>query len=153
MRPTSSRFQQRVAEWHALMKLTIGEDIRIRDAELRASVVVEEVLELAAALVGAKRAADIVLREMHKMVAKGPHQPSIVQVADAIADGHVVLSGTSVVCGIDEAPVFAEVMQANFKKYGGPMREDGKQLKPPGWQPPDIEAVLLAQGWDGETDR
>ena len=28
-------------------------------------------------------------------------------------------------------------------KVGGPIREDGKRLKPEGWEPPNITKVLL----------
>jgi hypothetical protein len=30
-------------------------------------------------------------------------------------------------------------------KVGGPVRPDGKKLKPEGWQPPDIAGILRAQ--------
>ena len=30
-------------------------------------------------------------------------------------------------------------------KAGGPLREDGKRLKPPGWTPPDIAGVLAGR--------
>jgi predicted HAD superfamily Cof-like phosphohydrolase len=36
------------------------------------------------------------------------------------------------------------VHRANLAKAGGPRRADGKLLKPPGWQPADVTAVLKA---------
>lgn len=51
--------------------------------------------------------------------------------------------------GIDLRPVWSEVHAANMRKTTGPVREDGKRLKPEGWQPPDIAGVLRAQGWQG----
>lgn len=66
--------------------------------------------------------------------------------ADGIADSIVVLVGTAVVCGIDMVPIWNEVMRTNFAKAGGPLREDGKRLKPEGWTPPDIHALLIEQG-------
>lgn len=69
----------------------------------------------------------------------------IVQVADALADLLYVVYGAAVAWGINIDPVFGAVHQANMLKLTGPRRADGKQLKPEGWQPPDIRAVLDAQ--------
>lgn len=38
-------------------------------------------------------------------------------------------------------PFFLEVHRTNMHKLTGPKREDGKQLKPPGWKPPRISAL------------
>jgi len=43
--------------------------------------------------------------------------------------------------GIDLRPFFREVHRTNMLKTTGPVREDGKRLKPEGWQPPRIEAM------------
>ncbi|WP_135228326.1 hypothetical protein [Deinococcus fonticola] len=48
--------------------------------------------------------------------------------------------------GVDADAVFAEVHRANLSKTTGPKRADGKQLKPQGWQPADVRAVLESQG-------
>ena len=53
-----------------------------------------------------------------------------------------VTYGAILACGIDPDPVFAEVHRANLSKAGGPTREDGKVLKPPGWQPADVRSVI-----------
>ena len=50
---------------------------------------------------------------------------------------------------IDVRPVFEAVHAANMAKVGGGVREDGKVLKPPGWQPPDVEAIIEAQQRSG----
>lgn len=44
--------------------------------------------------------------------------------------------------GLDLFPFYEEVHKTNMAKLGGPKREDGKQLKPPGWQPPRIAEIL-----------
>jgi len=44
--------------------------------------------------------------------------------------------------GIDLMPFYEEVHRTNMAKLGGPKREDGKQLKPPGWEPPRIGEIL-----------
>ena len=61
---------------------------------------------------------------------------------DALCDILYVTYGAAVAMGIDLEPFFAEVQRANMDKLGGPIREDGKQLKPEGWKPPDIEGIL-----------
>lgn len=45
--------------------------------------------------------------------------------------------------GVDLRPFFEEVHRTNMHKLKGPMREDGKQLKPADWKPPRIEALYL----------
>jgi predicted HAD superfamily Cof-like phosphohydrolase/thiol-disulfide isomerase/thioredoxin len=52
-------------------------------------------------------------------------------------------------CGLDLAPFFAEVQRANMAKASGPVRADGKRLKPPDWQAPDLTGVLAAQMTEG----
>lgn len=42
---------------------------------------------------------------------------------------------------VDLEPFWLEVVRANMAKVGGPIREDGKRLKPAGWTPPDHEAI------------
>lgn len=68
-------------------------------------------------------------------------------VADALADIDYVVEGTRLEFGIDGGPVAAEVHRANMMKASGPVRADGKRLKPDGFRPPDVEGVLLSQGW------
>jgi hypothetical protein len=52
--------------------------------------------------------------------------------------------GTAVEFGIDIQPFFDEVHRTNMLKVGGTTREDGKTLKPPGWEPPRIREMLEA---------
>ena len=74
----------------------------------------------------------------------------IAEIAQELADLLYVTYGTAVSLGIDIRPVFAAVHAANMAKVGGVKRADGKVLKPPGWRPPDIRAILEAQGGAGD---
>jgi len=73
-------------------------------------------------------------------------KPNIEAAADAIADLLVVVLGAAVAWGIDISPVFMEVMRSNMTKFeDGYRRNDGKWMKGPSWQPPDIASILAAQ--------
>lgn len=91
-------------------------------------------------------------------------------IADDVADVNYVVNGTGVAMGIDGEAIFEIVHEANMQKLTGPVREDGKQLKPPGWQPPEpvisrhlerqwIDWVgppveqIAGVSWEGEPDR
>ena len=65
-----------------------------------------------------------------------------VEVADALADIDYVVQGAALTFGIPHDAVFDEVHRSNMAKVGGPVRADGKKLKPEGWTPPDIAGVL-----------
>lgn len=62
---------------------------------------------------------------------------------DALCDLLYVTYGAAVAMGIDLEPFYEEVQRANMEKTNGPKREDGKQLKPEGWQPPNHEEVWI----------
>lgn len=79
-------------------------------------------------------------KELNDAIAAG----DLVEVADALADLLYVVHGSAITFGIDIRPIFAEVHASNMRKDGGGSRPDGKILKPPGWQPPNL-APILAQ--------
>lgn len=54
--------------------------------------------------------------------------------------------------GIDLRPFFDEVHRTNMLKAGGPVREDGKKLKPPGWKPPRIADMYAQLKRTGTTE-
>jgi len=71
-------------------------------------------------------------------------------IADGLADLIYVTVGTALEYGIPLDCVWDAVQQANMAKVDPTTgkvrkREDGKVLKPDGWTPPDIAAVLYAQ--------
>lgn len=72
----------------------------------------------------------------------------VVGVADGCADLVVVTLGTAIEYGFDFDAVWNEVHRTNMAKIGGPIREDGKQLKPDGWTPPDIKAIVDPEPYD-----
>lgn len=62
--------------------------------------------------------------------------------ADALADLVWVTIGTAVEAGIPFDAVWCEVRAANMAKAGGTLDATGKLQKPPGWRPPDVEAII-----------
>lgn len=70
----------------------------------------------------------------------------IVGAADALADMVYVIAGAALVLGVPLDDVIEEVHAANMRKLGPDgkpiYREDGKVMKPEGWQPPNIAKVL-----------
>jgi predicted HAD superfamily Cof-like phosphohydrolase len=74
------------------------------------------------------------------------------EVAKELADLFYVLMGTALEFGIDMGPVLTEVHRSNMTKLGPdgkPVYDaHGKVTKGPNYEPPDIERVLQAQGWE-----
>lgn len=77
-----------------------------------------------------------------------PSIPSLPKSADALIDEIYVNVGTLLAMGIDFWPLWEAVQRANMAKVGGPI-VNGKVSKPAGWSPPDIDALLKDQGWEG----
>lgn len=97
---------------------------------LRLSLIAEEVTELTEAVIN----------------------NDLVETADALADLLYVTYGYAITLGIDIDAVFAAVHASNMAKAPGGVvtrREDGKVLKPDGWEPPTeaIKAILVRDGW------
>jgi hypothetical protein len=84
--------------------------------------------------------------------ARDPDWPEMI---DALCDIIYVTMGAACAMGIDLDPFFDEVHRSNMAKVGGPVRDDGKRLKPAGWTPPDIAGVLarVIAGQQEEIDR
>jgi predicted HAD superfamily Cof-like phosphohydrolase len=84
---------------------------------------------------------DLIKEELFELL-RSIARKDVENTADAIADLIYVLIGTAIAFGIDLRPVWEEVQRANMDKYGGKKRCDGKQLKPNGWVPPDINKAV-----------
>lgn len=118
----SYQFEALVREWHRKFNVSIGFAPEIRNAELRASLIEEEARETVDAI----------------------RSGNLVEAIDGMCDLLYVVYGTAVSFGVELEPFFYEVHRSNMAKEGGAVREDGKILKPAGWQPPRIAEMLDA---------
>ena len=73
-----------------------------------------------------------------------------VETLDALIDILVVTIGAIHSMGADGEGAWKEVMATNFAKIGEDgkvrKREDGKVLKPQGWEPPNLKPFLQRKG-------
>lgn len=126
---------------------TVPEEAIVR---LRARLIAEEAFETLRALLPHAHLShlqDLVMRQIDDS-ALSNRWVDMVGLADGCADLDYVVEGTRIAFGIHGVPIANRVHLANMSKLGGPIVE-GKQMKPEGWQPPDIAAALRAQGWTG----
>ena len=69
------------------------------------------------------------------------------EILDALVDILVVTIGAAASMGVDVEAAWNEVMRTNFAKIDPETgkvrkRDDGKVLKPEGWQPPDLKQFI-----------
>ena len=112
--------QRDVEAFHLALDIPVYSSPAIRRPELRAALIEEEARETIEAILAG----------------------DLVEAIDGLCDLLCVVYGAAAEFGIDLAPFWNEVHRTNMAKQGGPVREDGKQLKPEGWTPPDIAGVL-----------
>jgi predicted HAD superfamily Cof-like phosphohydrolase len=126
-----------VQEFHQALDIPVGNytEPSISRPDLRADLILEEACETAEAILG-KRISLEILDEIEKPV------PDLVKAIDGMCDILVVTYGTAVEFGVDLQPYWNEVHRTNMAKKGGPVRDDGKRLKPPGWKDPDVKGIL-----------
>lgn len=117
--------QEQIQEFHRKFGHPIGDTPKISRPELRMHLIAKEAGETLDAI-------------------EDGDMPAI---ADGLCDLLYVVIGTAVEFGINIQPIFDEVHRTNMLKVGGVTREDGKTLKPEGWQPPWIAEELEKQGW------
>jgi predicted HAD superfamily Cof-like phosphohydrolase len=135
-----------VRDFHEAMDIPVVEtpsvpsDERVR---LRASLIAEEFFETMAAMFGehcpnlAEAQGEVTYAIENNRV-----RVDLVELADGLCDLDYVVAGTRLEFGIPGEEVLAEVHAANMRKTGGPLRADGKRLKPPGWVGPDVAGVI-----------
>lgn len=80
--------------------------------------------------------------ELHDAL-EAQENPDMVEVLDALVDILVVTMGAIRAGGMDGEGAWKEVMRTNFAKIDPQTgkvrkREDGKVLKPEGWEPPQL---------------
>jgi hypothetical protein len=174
-----TRLQRQLIEFHRtfehpiLDSPTIPSDERVR---LRASLVIEEALELVEALFGKDDLLDDARDSLHRVIARDTVKVDLVAVADALADIDYVVEGTRLEFGINGEPIADEVHRSNMAKafvctvcqgvarLSGEVctrcegrgkislkRPDGKTVKPIDWTPPHIDLCLTAQQPRGPT--
>lgn len=115
--------QRMVQVFHEVMEQTVGRTPEIRDADLRCTLIEEEVSETLTAI----------------------RNGDMVGAIDGMCDALYVIFGTAVAFGVDLQPYFEEVQRTNLLKAAGPVRADGKRQKPPGWTAPDIAGLLARE--------
>jgi predicted HAD superfamily Cof-like phosphohydrolase len=154
--------RDQVLEFHNAMGCPNGSaphvpaDERVR---LRLRLIAEEFFELLAASdAGAIETPESMRLDrahglVHDYIARVQLDVDLPEFADALADIDYVIEGARIEMGIDGGPIADEVHRTNMAKTNGPVREDGKRMKPPGWTPPDIAGELAKQGWDGAARR
>lgn len=83
----------------------------------------------------------------HRIDFRHEGQPNLKEIVDGCGDGSVVIIGTLSACGVNDHSVLMTIDENNLEKFGpgGYKREDGKWIKPPNHQPPDIDGVLKEQ--------
>jgi predicted HAD superfamily Cof-like phosphohydrolase len=109
------------------------------DLKLRASLVMEEAMELVTKGLGLSVKFDGEKFSFEKVA-----EPDIVEAMDAAADiMWVGVTGVSIIFGADIVPVLEEVDRSNLSKFiDGYRRDDGKWVKGPSYSPADIKGVL-----------
>lgn len=127
-----------VREFHKMFGLTVADSPQIPENDvfnLHKGLIDEEDVELNLAF-GYDAEGRCRLRE-----------PDMVKIADALADSIYVRIGAALAFGIPIHAIWEVVQESNMSKVGGPIREDGKVMKPSDWKAPDILSVLIAYGW------
>ena len=117
------KHQAQVAEFHRALDIPIGDTPELRRVDLRCALIAEEAKET----IEAAEAGDIV------------------GAIDGLCDLIYVIHGAALEWGVDLEPFMEEVHRTNMAKVGGPVRADGKKLKPEGWTPPNIGGILRDQ--------
>ena len=90
---------------------------------------------------------DFILEEYIEMLT-AVGNADLVEFADGLIDMIYTIIGTMLVAGIPAQEVWDEIQKTNMAKEPSVRREDGKILKPEGWEPPDIRGILTAHGAD-----
>lgn len=119
-----------------------GQDIEFRRIKLRAELLSEEVRECLEAMTG---------QQWEIRPTQMAATQDLTEAVDGLVDTIVVACGAACEWGVDLQPIWEEIHRTNMAKKDGPEREDGKRLKPEGWEPPDVESIIAGQQ-EGKVD-
>lgn len=114
------KLQIQVAEFHKATNTVIPTEIGFNNLELRKTLIKEEFKELMEAL----------------------DKEDFLGAISEMVDLKYVIDGAALAFGIDLEPFQDAIHAANMAKVSGPVREDGKQLKPEGWKKADLASIL-----------
>lgn len=124
IRPAGHKAQRDIEDFHrVVVGIPDSTTVAIRRPELRAELIREEAAETVAAIL----------------------RGDLIEAIDGLCDILAVTYGAAAEFGIDLAPFWDEVHRTNMAKAGGPVRGDGKRLKPKGWVGPDIAGILARE--------
>lgn len=147
-RPDPARPLDLVRQFHETYDVpvvTTGADVDVPSLGMRMALIAEEFAELVGAVFG-DAAEGVVLQGYGDALAFDEDRRDTVAAADALADLVYVAYGMALETGIPLDHVLAEVQRSNLSKLdvdGSVIRRaDGKVLKGPGFQAPDIARVL-----------
>lgn len=137
-----------VRQFHEVYNLPIAQGLPSVDIDrihMRMNLIIEEFIELVAAVYGQK-AADLVASACETIRTVDDNTRDVVESADALADLIYVIYGMALETGISLESVLGQVQASNMSKLGADgkpiYREDGKVLKGPGFFEPDIAGAL-----------
>jgi predicted HAD superfamily Cof-like phosphohydrolase/predicted RNase H-like HicB family nuclease len=147
----AATLRAQVSEFHKVFGIPTLETPTVPSAErvkLRLRLILEEAFELLEASYPDSFMVGVFKAGVMDLI--GDRNPSVnlPEFVDALADIDYVVEGTRLEFGVDGGPIAAEVHRANMTKVGGPKDADGKQLKPPGWTPPNVLGELEKQGYN-----
>jgi predicted HAD superfamily Cof-like phosphohydrolase len=119
-----------------------------KNAELHASLILEETLETIAAMgitVKILDSKDSIISMDNLMISCESDQ-DLVEIADGLADVQYVINGAAAAFGINLSRCHDEVQRSNMSKFiDGHRAENGKWIKGPSYTPADIVSVLDSQ--------
>jgi len=130
------KYENLVLDFHRAMEMDIAAPYSKSLLELRKKLILEEVAELGAEI-------DAMIAQIEKTGT--PDVQTKRKMFKELADLQYVVSGMVVTFSIPMEEVFARVHQSNMSKLvnGKPLkREDGKVLKGPNYQKPDLSDLF-----------
>ena len=134
-----NKMQEQVQVFHQAMEQpirTTPSSLPAAERALRANLIYEETLEVIGAL-GLHTVED----GNDSLSAPGQPEPVLEQIKE-LCDLLYVIFGTAVQMGVDLQAFFDAVHENNMTKATGPVRPDGKRLKPEGYTAVDLKPVM-----------